>query len=98
MPLSGLVLNRVQPVAAGGLSAPRARAGAEERTEAGDHLTAGLLTVHADLAGLADRQRALARRFVVGHPGTPVAEVPALAEDVHDVAGLRLVGAALAGQ
>ena len=97
MPLSGLVLNRVQQVPASGLSAARAQAGAEERADDGDHLTAGLLTLHADLAGTADRQRTLARRFVVGHPGTPVAEVPALAEDVHDVDGLRQVGAALAG-
>ena len=97
MPLSGLVLNRVQQVPASGLGAARARAGAEERGEEGDHLTAGLLTIHADLAGTADRQRSLARRFVVGHPGTPVAEVPALAEDVHDVEGLRRIGAALAG-
>ncbi len=97
MPLSGLVLNRVQQVPASGLSAARARAAAEERADDGDQLTAGLLTLHAELAGTADRQRALARRFVVGHPSTPVAEVPALAEDVHDVEGLRRVGAALAG-
>ena len=97
MPLSGLVLNRVQQVPASGLGAARARAAAEERSDEGDQLTAGLLTLHADLAGTADRQRTLARRFVVGHPGTPVAEVPALAEDVHDIEGLRLVGAALAG-
>ncbi len=97
MPLSGLVLNRVTQVPASGLSASRARAGAEERAAQGDRLTAGLLTLHADLASLAERQRRLARRFVVGHPGTPVAEVPALAEDVHDINGLRRVGAALAG-
>jgi len=54
------------------------------------------LALHADLAGAADRQRRLARRFTVGHPNTPVAEVPALAEDVHDVDGLRQVGEALA--
>jgi len=96
MPLSGLVLNRVATVPASGLSASRARAGAEERAAQGDRLTAGLLTLHADLASLAERQRRLARRFVVGHPSTPVAEVPALAEDVHDIDGLRRVGAALA--
>ena len=97
MPLSGLVLNRVAQVPASGLTASRARAAAEERAVAGDRLTAGLLALHADLASLAERQRRLARRFVVGHPGTPVAEVPALAEDVHDIDGLRRVGAALAG-
>ncbi|MEO7234801.1 MAG: ArsA family ATPase [Lapillicoccus sp.] len=96
MPLSGLVLNRVTPVPVAGLTASRARAAAEERAAAGDRLTAGLLTLHADLASLAERQRRLARRFVVGHPGTPVAEVPALAEDVHDIDGLRRVGDALA--
>ncbi|MEO8827692.1 ArsA-related P-loop ATPase [Lapillicoccus sp.] len=97
MPLAGLVLNRVQQVQAPGISASRARAAAEERAEAGDALTSGLLSLHADLASLAERQRGLARRFSVGHPSTPVGEVPALAEDVHDVDGLRAVGSALAG-
>ena len=96
MPLTGLVLNRVQQVQAPGLSAARARAAAEERADEGDHLTSGLLALHADVAGAADRQRQLARRFSVGHPSTPVVEVPALAEDVHDVDGLRQVGEALA--
>ncbi len=96
MPLAGLVLNRVQQVQAPGISASRARAAAEERAEVGDALTSGLLSLHADLASLAERQRGLARRFSVGHPSTPVGEVPALAEDVHDVEGLRAVGAALA--
>ena len=96
MPLTGLILNRVQQVQANGLSAARARAAAEDRADDGDHLTAGLLALHADLAGAADRHRRLARRFSVGHPSTPVADVPALAEDVHDVDGLRQVAEALA--
>lgn len=98
MPLAGLVLNRVQQVQAPGLSAARARAGSAERAEEGDALTAGLLTVHADRAETAARQRALARRFDLGHPATPVTQVPALAEDVHDVEDLRTVGAALAAR
>jgi len=97
MPLSGLVINRIQQVAAPGLSAARARAAAEQRADEGDVLTAGLLTVHASVAETAERQRHLVGRFFAGHPKTPVVEVPALAEDVHDIAGLRLVGAALAG-
>ncbi len=97
MPLSGLVVNRVQGVAAPGLSAGRARAAAEQLTEAGDTLTAALLTVHAGVAEAAARQRNLTDRFCAGHPSTPVVEVPALAEDVHDLAGLRAVGASLAG-
>jgi len=98
MPLSGLVINRVQRVSAPGLSASRARAAAEQRAEEGDVLTSGLLQLHASLAETADRQRRLAGRFTAGHPGTPVVEVPALAEDVHDVDGLREVGASLAGR
>ncbi len=97
MPLSGLVVNRVQTMAAPGLSAGRARAAAEQLTEAGDTLTAALLTVHAGVAESAARQRNLTDRFSAGHPSTPVVEVPALAEDVHDLAGLRAVGASLAG-
>jgi hypothetical protein len=36
------------------------------------------------------------RRFTAGHPGIAVTEVPSLAQDVHDVEGLRVVGDALA--
>ncbi len=96
MPLSGLVVNRLQEVSARSLSASRARAAAEERAEQGDVLTSGLLQLHAAVADTADRQRHLVARFSAGHPGTPVAHVPALAEDVHDVDGLRQVGALLA--
>ena len=67
---TGLVLNRVQQVQAAGLSAARA-SGRRGRADDGDHLTSGLLALHADLAGAADRQRRLARRFSVGHPNTP---------------------------
>ena len=38
----------------------------------------------------------LARRFTAAHPGVPVTEVYALAEDVHDLEGLREVGTLLA--
>ena len=38
---------------------------------------------------LAARQRHLADRFTAAHPGVPVSAVPALAEDVHDLDGLR---------
>ena len=98
MPLSGLVINRVQQVSAPGLSASRARAAAEQRAEEGDDLTAGLLQLHASVAETADRQHHLAGRFTAGHASTPVVEVPALAQDVHDVEGLREIGAALAGR
>jgi hypothetical protein len=43
-----------------------------------------------------ERERALATRFTSAHPLVPVAEVPARPEDVHDLVGLREVGADLA--
>jgi hypothetical protein len=38
----------------------------------------------------------MARRFAAAHPGVPVIAVPALAEDVHDLDGLRRIGELLA--
>ncbi len=58
-------------------------------------MTEGLLRLHATLAEAAGRQEALAHRFTAGHPGIPVVEVPAAAQDIHDLDGLRQVGRAL---
>ncbi len=99
MPLSGLVLNRMQQSDAAGLSAEQAIAAAERLREApdgADELTAELLELHADRLRLAARQRHLAERFTAAHPQVPVREVAALAEDVHDLDGLRRIGAMLA--
>jgi anion-transporting ArsA/GET3 family ATPase len=106
MPLAGLVLNRVQQVDDPELTSEAAFAGAQSLDElAGDRtdeeaqaqrLTARLLTLHAQRLGLAARQRHLADRFTAAHPGVPVSSVPALAEDVHDLDGLRTVGDLLA--
>ena len=60
-------------------------------------LLPGLLALHADAARTAVRHREAARRFADRHPGVPLVEVPLAAVDVHDVAGLRTIGAALAG-
>ena len=93
MPLAGLVLNRVQGEQAADLSAERAAAAAEELDDAGGHaLTASLLRIHADRMHRRAREQALARRFTSAHPDVPVVEVAALAEDVHDMEGLRLIG------
>ena len=105
MPLAGLVLNRVQEVRARDLSAERAIVAAEALEESlgdggddeGTAITAALLRLHADRQRNAARQERLAERFTTAHRGVPVAEVRALAEDVHDLDGLRQVGAALAG-
>jgi anion-transporting ArsA/GET3 family ATPase len=112
MPLAGLVVNRIQRVAAPSLTASRALAAAEQlaetspgkrsagRTAAGAAAgtaptTEGLLRLHATLAQTAHRQQGLVSRFTAGHPGIPTVEVAAAAEDIHDLAGLRGIAAAL---
>jgi anion-transporting ArsA/GET3 family ATPase len=107
MPLAGLVLNRVQEIDDPDLSGEQAAAGAQTLQQLADEspdepwaddarLTAALLTLHAQRMNLAARQRHLADRFTAAHPGVPVSSVPALAEDVHDLDGLRSVGDLLA--
>jgi anion-transporting ArsA/GET3 family ATPase len=110
MPLAGLVLNRVQQVSAARLSAARSLAAAEAlqreqhpRKPAGDEaeeedgarvLALAALRLHADRMEQAAAQRRTAEQFTAAHPLVPVAEVPAQAEDVHDLDGLRGIGAA----
>jgi anion-transporting ArsA/GET3 family ATPase len=97
MPLAGLVLNRVHESAAPRLSVQRTLAAAEALDESGEHrLTAGVLRIHADLLTAATRDRHVAERFTAAHPTVGVVTVPAQASDVHDLAGLRHIGAALA--
>ena len=102
MPLAGLVVNRIQRVAAPSLTASRALAAAEQLADADvqtrsttSATTEGLLRLHASLAETAARQERLAARFTAGHPGIPVVEVPASAQDIHDLDGLREIAAAL---
>jgi anion-transporting ArsA/GET3 family ATPase len=97
MPLGGLVLNRVHLSQLPKLSGQRAEAAAEQLEEAGGHrLAAAVLRVHAERMALAARETRLRGRFTSAHPDVPVAVVPALASDVHDLADLRRFGAALA--
>jgi anion-transporting ArsA/GET3 family ATPase len=98
MPLAGLIVNRASPVPQGVLSADEAMA-ASTRLRKGDprSLTAGLLRLHADQTRVVEREALLRARFAAAHPQVPTAVVPALAGDVHDLAGLRRVGELLAG-
>jgi anion-transporting ArsA/GET3 family ATPase len=113
MPLAGLVVNRMYRVSAPGLSAARALGAAEElgdqerdsssgvgTSDVSERtaITQGLLRMHAVQAEIADRHESLAKRFIAGHPGIPIVEVPAASGDIHDLVGLRTVGDALAGQ
>ena len=98
MPLAGLVLNRVHTTRARSLSAARAAAGAETLAEHDEHrLAAHLLRLHADRMRLIEREQSLRGRFTAAHPRVPVVDVPAQPGDVHDLQGLRAIGAALAG-
>lgn len=95
MPLAGVVLNRVHRSTAPGLTAERATAAAEQLDPGS--LAAGVLRVHAQRLALVQREAHLKERFTAAHPGVPVVEVGALPGDVHDLDGLRTVGADLAG-
>jgi anion-transporting ArsA/GET3 family ATPase len=98
MPLAGLVLNRVHVTGATNLSAERALAGAETLAEGSDHdLARALLRLHADRMRLAARESRLRERFTAAHPRVPIVDVPAQPGDVHDLDGLRVIGAALSG-
>jgi len=99
MPLAGVVVNRVHHVAAPQLTAARALGAAEmleERKAKGP--ATGLLRLHADRVALAAQERQTIRAFVAGRADVPVVEVPAMATDVHDVDGLRRIGASLVGR
>jgi anion-transporting ArsA/GET3 family ATPase len=102
MPLAGLILNRIHR-APGTLSALRSLAAAETldaSSASADAVAAAVLRLHASRMSLSERERRVAGTFTSAHPAVPVLEVPALPEDVHDLAGLRTVGASLpaAGQ
>jgi anion-transporting ArsA/GET3 family ATPase len=95
MPLAGLVLNRVHS-GDGRLSAERSLAAAEDLERRAEHpLTAALLQLHAERMRLTAREAHLRERFTAVHPTVPLAEVAAQPGDVHDLDGLRLVGASL---
>jgi len=97
MPLAGLVVNRASPVPQGEVSAEEAMAAAQRmRKRDPESLTAGLLRLHADRVRMVEREARLRQRFEATHPQVPIAVVPALAGDVHDLEGLRQVGSLLA--
>ncbi len=93
MPLAGLVVNRVHRSAAAGLTAQKSLAAAEELDPTS--LTAGVLRLHAERLALSKREARLQERFTSAHPKVPVVEVAAQPGDVHDLDGLRSVGADL---
>jgi anion-transporting ArsA/GET3 family ATPase len=96
MPLAGVVINRLHVPERSSLGATQASAAAEKLEAEGAHPeTAALLRLHAERSALAAREARLVERFTRAHPDTPLGPVPAFAEDVHDLDGLRTIGAAL---
>lgn len=96
MPLAGLVVNRASRRPADEISAATAVAAAERLDPEADALTIGLLRLYADKLLIVDREERLRNSFGTAHPTVATAVVPALASDVHDLAGLRTVGELLA--
>jgi anion-transporting ArsA/GET3 family ATPase len=104
MPLAGLVINRMHMTAAADgapvLTAARAEAAADALAakpgSAANALAVAGLRVHAELAAAAEHDTRMARRFCSAHPEVAVVAVPALPADVHDLDGLRAIGALLA--
>ncbi|GAA3213995.1 ArsA family ATPase [Actinocorallia longicatena] len=97
MPLAGLVVNRMASSGAASLSQARSQAAAETLDEREEHpLAASLLRLHAERMRLAARQERLRDHFASAHPIVPITTVPAQAEDVHDLDGLRRIGESLA--
>jgi anion-transporting ArsA/GET3 family ATPase len=98
MPLAGLVVNRVHRSAATSLTAERSIAAAQTLESAGTSpLASAVLRLHAERLWLSVREQRMEARFSAAHPGVPVVQVAAQPGDVHDLDGLRAVGADLAG-
>jgi len=96
MPLAGLVLNRVHRSAVANLSAERSEIAAAALAQAGDQeMTADALRVHASLIRQTQRELAVAATFTGAFPTVPAVSVTAQPADVHDVDGLRTIGALL---
>ena len=90
------VLNRMHASTVGELSAERSEEAAAALAAAGDQaVTADALRVHAALMRQAEREVRVAETFTGAFPSVPAVSVTAQPADVHDVDGLRTIGALL---
>jgi anion-transporting ArsA/GET3 family ATPase len=97
MPLAGLVLNRMHRSEVDTLSAEQTEAAADALDAAGDQqMTADTLRIHASLIRQTEREALVAATFTEAFPAVPATAVAAQPADVHDVDGLRTIGALLA--
>jgi anion-transporting ArsA/GET3 family ATPase len=96
MPLAGLVVNRVHGTQVPQLSSEASLAAAAALADAGEQApTADALRIHAALAALADRERAVTAGFAAEFPDVATVSVTAQPADVHDIDGLRMIGSAI---
>jgi anion-transporting ArsA/GET3 family ATPase len=97
MPLAGLILNRMHHSDLGELSAQRSAEAAARLEATGDQqMTADALRVHAALIRQTEREVRVAATLTEAFPQVPSVAVAAQPADVHDVDGLRTIGALLA--
>lgn len=98
MPLAGVVVNRVHDSSLVPISVSEAQAASSRlaRGDAREQAVGELLDVHAERLAVAIKENRLRERFSAAHHDVPVAAIPALPGDVHDIDGLRLVGESLA--
>ncbi len=96
MPLAGLVLNRVHRPAVQHPDAerPASRRPTGWRRSAGTRAPWTTLRAHAALLRQAAREQRVAAPFTEAFPQVPTVAVTAQPADVHDVDGLRTIGAA----
>jgi hypothetical protein len=71
-----------------GRNGAEATLSASEETQAAQ-LAAALLRLHAERVVQSRREHRLTGRFLASHPGIAMLELPAQAEDIHDLDGLR---------
>jgi anion-transporting ArsA/GET3 family ATPase len=98
MPLAGVVVNRVHRTTVPRISAVQALSAADGLDADGDAdgaLAAGVLRVHAERMALQAAEQRRIEGFALAHPNVRLASARALAQDVHDLTGLRELGAAL---
>jgi anion-transporting ArsA/GET3 family ATPase len=96
MPLAGLVLNRMHRSVIAELSAERSEEAASALAADEQSVTADARRVHAALMRQTEREVRVATTFTDAFPAVPTVAVTAQPADVHDVDGLRTIGALLA--
>ena len=100
MPTAGLVLNRTTPPPPEGITADadelaRAVTRLRDDDSVEARTAAALLSLHADRVAVVERERRNVAAALRGVDPRAVVDVPELPDDVHDLDGLRAVGAYL---